>query len=830
MAFTVTVKATCITVQPGEEAVPLLNPLIELFTYEDEFAEETNILGFMHDPETDTLYFHRGVDLNYLRKLLINVKMVEEPPAPCEEMKFEYEEIIAPRNAEQEDVIDFLACEGRYVNNVDRSQLFLVLGTGKGKMEPCSRKIPAPVPKGYIKMGDIKVGDYVFDRHGIPTEVTAVYDHGMQPIYKITFNDGRNAYCGSDHLWGVLDENHVYSVKSTKELMEDYCAHDEDGKPHYHYRIPKCEPVLYPTQNVPMDPWVVGCFISKGVVVDSTRLCIKSSTDEIPKEIARRCDCDTTLLRDDLYYFFKETRFDVLSPSEFFRKLPRMISGRSIVRKIPDVYLYNNIETRTAVLCGITNDFKDIDVLRDDSFRYALITYQDGRLDFMVSQIKTILFSMGYECYISIRRSSHTSENDAYHKTTLVIKNIEYSHKERARCITCDNDEHLYLTEDFIVTHNTFCSCTALCKSKMKTLIITHRDSIRNQWGNTLLKMIGMSSKDIHIFDEASELAEVAFGNYLPEADVYLVTHQTFKAAVKRVGDLKKIGAIPRKLHIGLKIIDEAHLEFRSTLFIDFILNIKRNIYMTATFGRSDKNENAIFRHVFANAKQYIPLEYNSATATQPKKWVEYNVVSLNTHVPMNLYRYRIAGGRGMNSGIYGRFVIKRDKQLHHFKCCLELLHIIYERDDKSKVLIFMPLIDLCTEAAYFFTSNLDYDEDFPFSLSIKTINSTNTKSENEYNKRADVIVTTIGSCGTGTDIPGITDIICCSPFASSLTAKQVFGRLRYCGKQCHYYDIYDVSVPMDLYWIKARAKVLKKLATNTNTISWVPEDERRKE
>ena len=75
--------------------------------------------------------------------------------------------------------------------------------------------------------------------------------------------------------------------------------------------------------------------------------------------------------------------------------------------------------------------------------------------------------------------------------------------------------------------------------------------------------------------------------------------------------------------------------------------------------------------------------------------------------------------------------------------------------------------VDPGREAAHFFVKELNYDESFKYDLNVKTINSKNTKSENDYNRKADVIVTTIASCGTGTDIPGITDIISCSPYVS---------------------------------------------------------------
>ena len=100
-------------------------------------------------------------------------------------------------------------------------------------------------------------------------------------------------------------------------------------------------------------------------------------------------------------------------------------------------------------------------------------------------------------------------------------------------------------------------------------------------------------------------------------------------------------------------------------------------------------------------------------------------------------------------------------------------------------------------------------------------MHSRNSKSDNDYAKHADIIVTTIGSAGTGTDIPGITDIICCSPFVSRVTCSQVFGRIRYIPKKCHYYDIYDESVLMDKIWMKARSKTLRPLALNSYNLYW---------
>lgn len=365
----------------------------------------------------------------------------------------------------------------------------------------------------------------------------------------------------------------------------------------------------------------------------------------------------------------------------------------------------------------------------------------------------------------------------------------------------------------------TYCSGVGMCKFGYKTLIIVHRDSLRGQWMKSLYTMSGISEEYAHVISSTEEVVRIANNEHGYDYDVYIMTHATFRAASKYFNSLEEIGNITKNLGIGMKIIDEAHLEFRDTLMMDFCFNVKRNLYLTATGGRSAKEENSIFRHVFSNAVYYKPSSLLNSDI--PKKWTEYITVCINTNVNRNVYNYRIAGGRGMTPASYGKWVIQNDKKKTHLKCCRELLRIIYNRDDKAKVLVFMPLIDLCADAAYFFNKELNYDPSFKYDLNIKTINSKNSARENQDNRKADVIVTTIASCGTGTDIPGITDVISCSPFCSKITVEQVFGRIRYCGKVCHYYDIYDDSVPLDKFWLLARRKKFKQLALNMRELFW---------
>jgi hypothetical protein len=486
-------------ITPGSEALIPLQPLINLHEYEDEYQDTVNVLGYMLDEEHDVLYFHKGIDINYLKRLLVDVEFKFDPYDPYQEMRYQFEEVYAPRDEDQEDAIDFISGEHGHKSNINDSQIFLVLATGAGKT---------------------------------------------------------------------------------------YCA-----------------------------------------------------------------------------------------------------------------------------------------------------GYGAGVLG-------------------------------------------------------------------------------------LKTLIIMHRDNLRSQWKKSLHDLNGYTSKEVYELTSSEELEMIANGELEYDYDIYLMTHATFRAGCNRIRDCEKIRNITKNLHIGLKIIDEAHLEFRDTLIMDFLFNVKRNLYLTATDGRSSKDENAIFKHVFANTTFYRRAEHSSKN--HPDKWVEYITVDINTHVPISIYKYRVNGGRGMSAITYGKWVIQYDKKKTHFKVCKEILKEIFTNESTAKVIVFMPLIDLCTDCAEYLSKELNDDDAFDFYLEIRTVNSHNSKSENEYNKKADVIVTTIQSLGTGSDIKGITDIINCSPIVSKIVVKQVLGRIRYIAKPCHYYDIVDQSVQADVYWWKSRSRTLKALTTKYTHLTWL--------
>ena len=76
---------------------------------------------------------------------------------------------------------------------------------GTSKAQPLDS--PILTPNGWVKMGDIEVGDRVISVDGNPTIVTGVFPQGEKDIWELTFSDGVKVECCSDHLWLTQTEN-----------------------------------------------------------------------------------------------------------------------------------------------------------------------------------------------------------------------------------------------------------------------------------------------------------------------------------------------------------------------------------------------------------------------------------------------------------------------------------------------------------------------------------------------------------------------------------------------------------------------------------------------
>ena len=356
-----------------------------------------------------------------------------------------------------------------------KGKLILIGTNGAGKEEWVEQKIPTPL--GFRRFGDLKVGDYVYDETGKPTKVLGVYPQGMKDSYKITFKDGRSDECGLEHLWGVYTKNHgkwKYQILSLKEMLQKGMYHPNGYSKYY---IPASPVIECEDKKLPCDPYILGSFIGNGCCT-STYLCLSSNDEWQVKKCADILGC--TLQRDtaNFNWYFKngqKLRTD--------KVLPEDVRCYAREKHIPDEYIFASSKQRLALLQGLFDtDGAACACGKRLNIRYSTVSKR------LAYDIKTLLLTFGIvssihednrkkrTCYeiavncsvdkarllFSLPRKLEKVNNPNVTKgshrdyTKVRIKSVEkLPEKKEMMCIWVENESHLYLTKDFLVTHNT---------------------------------------------------------------------------------------------------------------------------------------------------------------------------------------------------------------------------------------------------------------------------------------------------------------------------------------------------------------------------------------
>lgn len=295
----------------------------------------------------------------------------------------------------------------------------------------------AVTPSGYKKMGELKVGDKVIGSDGKAHNIVGVFPQGKRDIYKVTFSDGTTCRCDMEHLWAVNRNK----VKTLREIVEDGLFNG--GKQTKHkYKIPITEPVEFDEIPILVDPYLMGHSIS-------------------------------------------EARFE--QRDEF----------------IHHDYLFNSLENRIALLNGLM----DTNGTCSKSGNCSYVTTSRRLAD----EVRTLVLSLGGVSSIITNGSVYKVEIQLCDPTILVFRleskqklvkyrteskkckffeKVEFDCNEEAVCIKVDAEDELYLTNDFIVTHNTSLTtamalhaCTHRCQQNsnqgFKVMQIVFEDRIK---------------------------------------------------------------------------------------------------------------------------------------------------------------------------------------------------------------------------------------------------------------------------------------------------------------------------------------------------------------
>lgn len=394
-------------------------------------------------------------------------------------------------------------------------------GSGTGKAIPNSVNIPTP--NGVRKIGDIRVGDYVFGRDGKPTKILKIYPQGKKDVYEITFKDGRKAKCCSEHLWGFYYDSHRekrYKVEDLNWLLkkkETIGLQDKKGR--YRYSIPLNQAVEYPEKQYSLHPYIMGAFLGDGSFRYNNRqkaLSFSSENEELPARIAKIYGCN---FRKNSKYNYNWT-FTYLEQKphtsiwveEFLRDYPGLWQTYSEDKYIPEDYLMGSVEQRKDLLRGLLDTDGTIDekgrigffsisermakqvVYLANSLGYIAIIHEDHS-NVKYQKTNGICYRVQIQAPVEEKKNLFTLQRKIDRaifnekreirredKTRLAIVDIQkLDYQEDMTCFTVEADDHLFLINDFITTHNTRC----MVGNASYIAYPIRYDSKRGEWINT---------------------------------------------------------------------------------------------------------------------------------------------------------------------------------------------------------------------------------------------------------------------------------------------------------------------------------------------------------
>lgn len=295
----------------------------------------------------------------------------------------------------------------------------LIVGTtGSGKAQPLDALVHTP--DGWKTMGSLKLGDKVTTPDQGEASILGIYPQGRVPIYQLVFKDGRTVEACGEHLWKRLfDEgigsSGIYTTTDIKRLIEKT---DED------FYIPLIRPIEKPEQPMPFDPYMMGYCLAGGSLDD------------------KRLDNGARAVVWPIRRYLKDFK------------------ANHIFQAIPRCYQEGSAEQRNTFLKGAM-------------YAQRLKLYRGSvYLKFMNKQLAQAFQDMAWSlgCVATLSEVQESERKKGRYQ--LKIKHPLFTHQSKknfglrvvevkcvrsafAQCIAIDHPDHLYVTNNYVVTHNT---------------------------------------------------------------------------------------------------------------------------------------------------------------------------------------------------------------------------------------------------------------------------------------------------------------------------------------------------------------------------------------
>lgn len=372
---------------------------------------------------------------------------------------------------------------------------------GAGKEQPVSCIIKTP--EGDKRLGDIQIGDTILGSSGKPIKVTGVFPQGVKDVYEVVFRDGSKTRCGIEHNWSVhttsMRDKNKYTTMTLAEII-DFGLYNSGGA--MKVKVPLVKPVQYSEKSLKLHPYILGAFLGNGSFTGSCiAISVHADDTEVISKISslfRQSGIELkTTLRNTSKNGLQTTLIDANSDYNRITKMFRDLGVSSKSKFIPEEYMLGSVEQRTELLKGLMDT--------DGCSSRNRISFSNTNLK-LILQVKELVQSLGgtailrkpdYRkttsiCYdlnvklhfapFSLNRKASNWKYSEKNPPSRYIKEInKLDYKEEQVCISVDAEDKLYLTDEFIVTHNTSTLLLLAEANKQPSLLLAFNKAIAEE-------------------------------------------------------------------------------------------------------------------------------------------------------------------------------------------------------------------------------------------------------------------------------------------------------------------------------------------------------------
>ncbi|NLJ55139.1 MAG: phosphate starvation-inducible protein PhoH, partial [Intrasporangiaceae bacterium] len=363
----------------------------------------------------------------------------------------------------------------------------------RGRAQPVDTAVLTPT--GWRRFGDLQVGDLVVGSDGRPTPVIGVYPQGVRPVFRVSAQDGASTRACAEHLWTVRTKDDKRRGRWRTLRTDEMIGRLRTAHAH-RFELPLVGPVEFVEHDVPMHPYALGMLLGDGCLTTSTTPSFSTRDPELAEslnlmleslgvEVAPKGGYDYVLRRPGV----GPGGVIVANPvTQVLRDLD-LAGTRSATKFVPDIYKFNAPWVRFAVLQGLLDTDGGPVTQRARTCRIQYCTTSPQLRDDIIFLAR----SLGGVAYARTRPAAgrapgHAAGRPVVHRQDAFvidlrlpeglfpfglsrkraaydltgggrpqryITSIEPDGEADTMCIQVAAEDSLYVTEDFLLTHNT---------------------------------------------------------------------------------------------------------------------------------------------------------------------------------------------------------------------------------------------------------------------------------------------------------------------------------------------------------------------------------------